>query len=124
KDAAIVAYGVMVHKALEAAELLARQGIDCGVLNVSAPKALDEEKIRQAAATGLVLAAEDHNQASGLGAMLGAYLMEHNLSCAYVRMGVTAYGISAPAAKQYAVQHLQAEDLANAVAKARLGGQP
>ena len=34
----------------------------------------------------------------------GAYLMEHNLSCAYVRMGVTAYGISAPAAKQYAVQ--------------------
>ena len=124
RDAAIVAYGVMVHKALEAAELLARQGIDCGVLNVSAPKALDEEKIRQAAATGLVLVAEDHNQASGLGAMLGAYLMEHNLSCAYVRMGVTAYGISAPAAKQYAVQHLQAEDLANAVAKARLGGQP
>lgn len=122
-EAVIVTYGIMAAKALEAHQLLLKRGISCGVLNVSSPKALDEAKLREAAATGLILTVEDHNRASGLGAMLGTFLMERGMRCAYVRMGVESYGISAPADRQFAIQHLQAQDLADTVEKALRGGR-
>ena len=85
------------------------------MLNVSCPKALDEEKLLEAAATGLILVAEDHNLASGLGSMVGAFLAEQGVRCAFRRMGVTRYGISASPEKQFELQRLTAGDLARAV---------
>ena len=115
RDAAIITYGVMAPKALAAADALKAEGIGCAVLNVSCPKALDEEKLLEAALAPFVLVAEDHNQTSGLGTMLAAFYMEHGARCAFRRMGVTRYGISACPEKQFALQGLTAEDLAAAV---------
>lgn len=115
RDATILTYGIMAHRALEASRALRGQGISCGVLNVSCPKALDEEKLLEAAATGLILVAEDHNLASGLGSMVGAFLAERGVRCAFRRMGVTRYGISASQEKQFELQRLTAGDLARAV---------
>ena len=114
-DAAIVTYGIMAQKALKAAAMLDGEGISCAVLNVACPKSLDEEKIRRAAATGFVLVAEDHNRASGLGAMLAAFMAERGIVCGFRRIGVERYGISASPEAQFRVQGMRPEDLADAV---------
>ena len=115
EDATMITYGVMAHMAMEASRALRGQGIRCGVLNVSCPKALDEEKLLEAASTGFVLVAEDHNLLSGLGSMVGTFLAERGVRCGFRRMGVTRYGISASPEKQFELQRLTAGDLARAV---------
>jgi transketolase len=68
KDATIIACGVMVSKALEAAGSLASQGVDCLVLNMATLKPLDEKAIVEAASqTGAIVVAEEHLLQGGLG---------------------------------------------------------
>jgi transketolase len=67
-DATIVAAGIMVAKALEAADILARQSIDCRVINMHTLKPLDEGAIARAAVeTGAIVVAEEHLAQGGLG---------------------------------------------------------
>jgi transketolase len=67
-DAAVFAAGVMVSKALEAAEELAKDGISVRVLNVSTIKPLDREAIiAQAAGMRALVTAEEANIIGGLG---------------------------------------------------------
>jgi len=68
KDATIIAIGVMVAPALEAASELEHDGIDCRVLNMSTLKPIDEAAITRAAAeTGALVTAEEHLEQGGLG---------------------------------------------------------
>jgi transketolase len=68
-DAAIFANGVMVSKALEAAEALAREGTSVRVLNVSTIKPLDVEAvIANAAGVRAIVVAEEASVIGGLGA--------------------------------------------------------
>jgi transketolase len=68
KDATIIACGVMVSKALEAAASLASQGVECRVLNMATLKPLDEKAIIEAAMhTGAIVVAEEHLIQGGLG---------------------------------------------------------
>ncbi len=68
EDATIIAIGLMVKAALEAAQNLAEEGIDCRVLNMSTLKPIDEAAIIQAAAeTGAIVTAEEHLEHGGLG---------------------------------------------------------
>ena len=68
KDATIIANGIMVAKALEAAGKLALQGIDCRVINMPTLKPLDEKIIIEAASeTGAIIVAEEHLLHGGLG---------------------------------------------------------
>jgi transketolase len=68
KDATIIAIGVMVSAALEAADNLKKQGTNCRVLNMPTLKPIDEAAIIKAASeTGAIVAAEDHLQHGGLG---------------------------------------------------------
>lgn len=68
KDAAVFANGVMVSKALEAAETLAAEGIEVRVLNVSTIKPIDSEAVL-AAARGMkgLVTAEEGNVLGGVG---------------------------------------------------------
>jgi transketolase len=67
-DVTIIAIGLMVKAALEAAQNLAGEGIDCRVLNMSTLKPIDEAAIIQAAAeTGAIVTAEEHLEHGGLG---------------------------------------------------------
>lgn len=67
-DAAVIAVGIMVAKALEAAGVLAKQGIDCRVINMHTLKPLDEEAIgRVASEVGAIVVAEEHLAHGGLG---------------------------------------------------------
>ncbi|SDG50272.1 transketolase family protein [Desulfosporosinus hippei] len=76
-DAAIMANGVMVSMALEAADELAAQGISVSVVNVASVKPLDEETIiRVAKTTKAVVTAEEHNIIGGLGSAVAEVLAE------------------------------------------------
>lgn len=67
-DATIVACGVVVHKALQAAEQLEKDGISCDVINCSSIKPLDVDTlISSAKKTGKVVTVEEHQINGGLG---------------------------------------------------------
>lgn len=68
KDLTIIACGIMVAKALEAADILAGEGIQASVVDMHTIKPLDEELIiRKARETGAILTVEEHNIIGGLG---------------------------------------------------------
>lgn len=68
QDATVIACGLMVDKALQAVDDLAREGIECRVVNMPTLKPLDEDAIiRAAEETGAILTVEEHLQHGGLG---------------------------------------------------------
>jgi transketolase len=67
QDIAIIANGVMVHRALAAAEALALDGVQARVINLSTLTPLDESAIVEAAATGAIVTVEEHSVRGGLG---------------------------------------------------------
>lgn len=67
-DVLFIANGVMVHRCLEASDLLAKQGVGAGVLNLHTLKPLDEEGILAAVRSArLVVTVEEHSLINGLG---------------------------------------------------------
>ncbi len=67
-DVAIIATGIMVHKALEASKVLKEQGISARVINIATIKPIDEEIIiRAAKETKGIVTAEEHSIIGGLG---------------------------------------------------------
>ena len=70
-DVLIVACGEMVKPAKDAAELLAKQGISAGVLDMYCVKPLDREGLlRAAAGKKLIVTVEEHAPFGGLGSMV------------------------------------------------------
>lgn len=68
KDVAIIATGIMVAKALEAAEKLKVEGINATVVNIATIKPLDKDLIvKVAKETGKVVTVEEHSVIGGLG---------------------------------------------------------
>ncbi|HEY33196.1 MAG TPA: transketolase family protein [Dehalococcoidia bacterium] len=77
-QATIMAIGTRVIAALEAADNLRQEGIDCRVLNMSTLKPIDEAAIIQAAAeTGAIVTAEEHLEHGGLGSIVAQVLVKH-----------------------------------------------
>ena len=70
-DATIIACGIMVAAALEAAESLSATGLQCRVINMATLKPLDEEAVTRAAReTGGIVTAEEHYRHGGLGSLV------------------------------------------------------
>ena len=87
-DVAIMANGLMVSMALEAAEELATEGISVSVVNVASVKPLDVETIvRVAKQTKAVVTAEEHNIIGGLGSAIAEVLGEE-MPTPMVRVGL------------------------------------
>lgn len=77
-DVTVVATGVMVSKALEAAKLLEEQGIKARVINIHTIKPLDHEILVAAAnETGAVVVAEEHSIYGGLGSAVSEVLVQN-----------------------------------------------
>lgn len=98
KDIAIIATGLMVNEAIEAAKVLSAKGIDAAVINIHTIKPIDKEIIIEAAKkTGLVLTVEEHSIIGGLGSAVSEVLSE-NYPTKVIRIGVNdVYGHSGPA---------------------------
>lgn len=87
-DVTLVATGIMVSKAVEAAEALAAEGISAAVVNISTIKPLDNALITEMAQkTGAVVTCEEHNIYGGLGSAVAEVLVE-NCPVPMARVGV------------------------------------
>ncbi len=87
-DVSLLACGVEVARSLDAADILAREGIDARVVNISTIKPLDSELIaRCAEETGALVTAEDHSVHGGLGGAVAECLGE-TWPCPLERIGV------------------------------------
>jgi transketolase len=110
-DVAILACGVMVARALEAAATLAQGGVSARVVNMASIAPLDESAIRAAADIGAIVTVEEHSQRGGLGGavaevvagyrpcpikILGfpGFMPTGSASYLFERFGLTAPGIA------------------------------
>jgi transketolase len=112
KDITIIANGLCTSAAVEAAEMLARDGIDAEVINICTVKPLDEELvIKSAAKTGKVVTAEEHNIIGGLGSAVAECLSE-KCPTQMLRIGIRdRFGESGTAAELLHKYQLDAEGL-------------
>lgn len=110
KDVTIVATGLCVSSALEAAEKLAADGIDAKIINIHTIKPLDEELIVAAAEeTGKVVTVEEHSVIGGLGSAVCDALAE-KCPVPVKKIGVQdVFGESGPAVALLAKYKLDGE---------------
>ena len=119
-DATIIATGYMVTEAIKAVDLLEKEGLDVGVLNMSTIKPVDEEAILTAAErTGAIVTAENSSDINGLGDAVASVLCEY-LPTPLIKVGVEdEFGQSGliTAEKDELMEHfaLSAADLAVSV---------
>ena len=114
-DVTIVACGLMVQAALEAAEALAEKGVSAEVINIHTIKPLDEELVRASAAkTGRVVTCEEHSVIGGLGDAVLSALAECPVPVR--KLGVRdVFGESGPAADLLHKYGLDAEGVVREV---------
>jgi len=116
RDVTVIAMGIMVAKALEASDILARQGIDCRVINMHTLKPLDEEAIIKAASeTGAIVVAEEHLANGGLGSRVAQVLArEKPVPMEFVNLK-DSYALSGKAEELLQRYGLTAKDIEAAV---------
>ncbi len=88
-EVTIIATGMMVREALEAAELLVAQGIECSVVDMHTIKPLDTDYLDKALVKSkLMVTVEEHNIIGGLGGAVAEYMAEKGNMPRLVRIGV------------------------------------
>ena len=112
KDVTIIATGLTVPESLEAAKMLAEDGIDAEVINIHTIKPLDEDLIvKSAKKTGKVVTAEEHSIIGGLGGAVCETLCEKCPTPVY-RIGMRdVFGESGSAAALIHKYELDAEGI-------------
>ena len=116
KDAAIIACGVMVSMALDAADILAKDGVSAAVINMACIKPIDADAIVAASRkTGRIVTAEEHNVIGGLGSAVAEVLAER-APCRMKRVGVQdVFGESGTSDELLRKYGLTKENIASAV---------
>lgn len=76
-DVSLLSTGTQTPRVLQAADLLAEQGVDARVVHVPTLKPLDVDGIVEAASTGRVITVEEHSVLGGLGGAVAEVLSEH-----------------------------------------------
>lgn len=121
KDVTIIATGLMVSEALEAAKALKEQGVDARVINIHTIKPIDRDIIVKAAKeTGKIITVEEHSVIGGLGSAVADVVTEE-CPVPVIKIGVKdVFGHSGPAVDLLKEFGLCAENIV-AVTKAALG---
>ena len=89
KDITVIACGICVLQALNAAKTLAGEGIDVRVVNMHTIKPIDREAVIAAVKeTGKVLVCEEHNVIGGLGDAVASVIAEEGLACKFRKHGM------------------------------------
>lgn len=118
-DVTIIATGLMVSEALEAYELLKKDGINARIINMHTIKPLDNEAvIRAAKETGAIVTAEEHSVIGGLGGAVSELICEE-YPVPVLKLGVyDTFGHSGPAPKLLDEFGLRAVNIAEKAKKA------
>lgn len=118
-DATIIATGVPVRAALDAAEMLAAESISVEVLDAVFVKPLDVEAILDAASrTGTILTVEEHNPNGGLGGAVAEIVAESGIPCRFRRHALPdQYALVAPPTHLYRHYGLDAAGIGECLKK-------
>lgn len=118
-DITIIATGLMVSEALEAAKILKNDGINARVINIHTIKPIDKDIIIGAAKeTGSIVTVEEHSVIGGLGSAVCDVLAE-NYPAKVTKIGVNdEYGYSGPAVELLKKFGLCADNIVATVKKA------
>lgn len=118
-DVTVIATGLMVNEALEAYELLKKDGINARIINMHTIKPLDKEIVLKAAKeTGAIVTAEEHSVIGGLGSAVSETVCEE-YPVPVVKLGVyDTFGHSGPAVKLLDEFGLRAVNIAEKAKKA------
>ena len=111
-DVTIIATGLMVNEAIEAAKVLEAEGISVELINMHTIKPLDKEAVIKAAKkTGCIVTAEEHNIIGGLGSAVAEAVAEE-CPVPVIRVGVNdEFGKSGPAVELLHLYGLDAENI-------------
>ena len=104
--ATILSYGQMLHRAVEAWEILRSEGIEVTVLNCSCPLHSSEAPLLEAAKRGPVFVYEDHNVKTGLGCLVGGIYLRNRVQVKLHCLGVQTYAPSGEPEILYRLQGL------------------
>lgn len=117
--ATVLAIGNLVAAALEAAAILADEGIATTVVDMYSIAPIDRDAIRAAAALGPIITAEEHNVSSGFGSAVMEVVAEEGLGAKVLRVGMPdQYAILGPPTHLYRHYGLDGPGVASAVRKA------
>jgi transketolase len=114
-DAVIMTYGGMLHRAVQAWEILRQKQISVQVLNVCCPKDPEEAALINAAGIGPIITYEDHNVHTGLGSIVASRLLSMNLSAQLIMLGIKGYGLSGGPDELYKSANLDVDSLVRTV---------
>ena len=98
KDIAILSNGTLLGDVLKTAEMLAKKGVECKVINLHTVKPLDEEALRFIAGYKLVVTAEEHLLYGGLGSAVAEFYAQEPVR---PRMLMLSVGTQYPKAQEY-----------------------
>lgn len=117
-DVTLIASGIMVSRALEAADILKERGISAKVVNIHTWKPIDSEKIIECAKqTGAIVTCENHNVYGGLGSAVAEVVVSH-YPVPIEMVGVKdEFGQVGKNAYLSEVYHLTSQDIVNAAEK-------
>jgi transketolase len=119
KDATVIACGILVSKALQAAAELAKKQIDVRVINMHTIKPLDKEKVLQAAKGKVIVTAEEHSIIGGLGSAVAEFVAEEGLRVPVKRVGIQDVFCGIGPTDELRTKHgLTAETIREAILKA------
>ena len=106
EDLTIIACGITVHAALEAAAEMNKQGRSVGVIDMASIKPIDRDAILEAAGrsrTAKLMTVEEHNVLGGLGAAVAEVLTDEGKGIKLKRHGIyDEYSLIAPPTHLYA----------------------
>lgn len=119
-DVTIIATGLMVARAMEAAERLEQEGISAKVLNMHTIKPLDVQAVCQAAKeTQAIVTAEEHSVIGGLYSAVSEALVAERCICPVEPVAVMdRFGQSGPAEELLTLYGLTADGIITALKKA------
>ncbi|HET7556053.1 MAG TPA: transketolase [Gaiellaceae bacterium] len=120
-DVTIVAAGITLHEALQAADRLSAEGVDARVIDLYSVKPVDAETLRAAAEeTGRILTVEDHWPEGGIGDAVLEVLADTEQPARLVRLAVRELPGSGKPAELLAAAGIDAAHIAEA-ARALVG---
>lgn len=112
-DVSIIATGLMVEKAMEAKDILAKDGISARVINIHTIKPIDRDIIVKAAKeTGGIVTCEEHSIYGGLGSAVSEVVCAE-APCKVKMIGTDKYGRSGKPAELFELYGLTARNIAD-----------
>ena len=113
--ATIITYGSLIPRAIKAREMLKEKGVLVKVYNMSTPRDIDIEMLKDAQKTGLIITYEDHNVNTGLGVIIARELLKNHLNVRLINLGINNYAYSGTPDEIYDCAGLSVENLVSTV---------